>query len=83
MIGYYLDNSSGSWKELHCSSPFITGEVNLQIASWSHESVFAQQEVSVTFDNSKNGLSYLVNTNNNWITQYYETVLVNEANKTV
>ena len=65
------------------SSPFITGEVNLQIVSWSHESVFAQQEVSVTFDNSKNGLSYLVNTNNNCITQYYETVLVNEANKTV
>ena len=39
----------------------------------------------IVYDNlfpvTSNTPSHLVNTNNNWITQYYETVLVNEAIK--
>ena len=50
ITAYYLDSSSG-WVEIAAHSPITTGDVFFQIAVWSHDSKFDDQEVKVAFDN--------------------------------
>ena len=48
LSGYYFSN--GSWILVH-SGPVTDADVHILIAAWSDESIFADQEVKIAFDN--------------------------------
>ena len=48
LSGYYFSN--GCWVLVH-SGPVTAADLYIVIAAWSHDSVFADQEVKIAFDN--------------------------------